>query len=83
MKDETKKTLRLDNDELRGLCVKHDWFTSGSIKQYEKLFYMNEMGSSIEEIATVIWLCSNEKWCRRDILVELNTAIVMKEWRCL
>ena len=25
-------------DTLRALCIKHDWFTSGSLSQYNKLF---------------------------------------------
>lgn len=56
------------NANLRNLCIKHNWFTDGSCEQYEKLFYANEHGCPIEEIATIIWLCSDENWCRRDIL---------------
>lgn len=55
-------------ENLRLLCIRHDWFTCGSIEQYEKLFYANENGCPLEEIATIIWLCSDEDWCRRDIL---------------
>ncbi len=63
------------NEELRKLCIKNDWFTQGSIKQYDKLFYANENCCPIEEIATIIWLCSDEKeWCRRHILDELEKA---------
>lgn len=62
-------------DTLRRICIKNDWFTCGSNRQYEKMFYMNENGASMEEIATVIWLCSDEeKHCRRDILTELQEA---------
>ena len=61
-----------NNDELRSLCIKNNWFTCGDIKQYEKLFYANKNGCPIEEIATIIWLCSNDEWCRRDILDELK-----------
>ena len=60
-------------EELRNLCIKNNWFTCGSCEQYEKLFYANENGCPIEEIATIIWLCSDED-CRRldvlDILIE-------------
>lgn len=60
---------------LRELCIKNDWFTQGSIKQYDKLFYANKHGCPIEEIATIIWLCTDEeRWCRRDILIELEEA---------
>lgn len=60
-------------EELRNLCIRKDWFTCGSNRQYEKLFYANENGASIEEIATIIWLCSDtDETCRRDILEELK-----------
>ena len=62
-------------EALRQLCIKNDWFTEGSNSQYEKLFYANENGCPIEEIATIIWVCSDsEKWCRRDILAELKAV---------
>ena len=61
-------------DELRSLCIRKNWFTCGSIEQYDKLFYANKNGCPIEEIATIIWLCSDEQCCRRDILEELNNA---------
>ena len=57
---------------LRNLCIKNNWFTEGSNKQYEKLFYANEHRCPIEEIATIIWLCSDNEWSRRDILFELK-----------
>ncbi len=63
------------NEVLRKMCIKNDWFGYGTNRQYEKLFYANESGCTIEEIATIIWLCSDdEKWCRRDILQELQDA---------
>ena len=68
---------RIDNDKLRDLCIKHGWFTRGSNRQYEKLFEMNEQGAGIEQIATVIWLCSDSdvpENCRRDIILALHDA---------
>ena len=63
------------NENLRSLCIKNNWFTEGSNKQYEKLFYANENGCPIEQIATIIWVCSDsDVWCRRDILDELKNA---------
>lgn len=59
---------------LRQLCIKNNWFTSGSNEQYEKLFYANENGCPIKEIATIIWLCSNEEVRRIDVLAELKEA---------
>lgn len=63
-------------ERLRSLCIRKQWFTCGTNEQYEKLFYANEMGCPIEEIATIIWLCSDsEVHCRRDILSELNREL--------
>lgn len=59
-------------ERLRELCVSHNWFTRGNSKHYKKLFYANEHGCPIEEIATIIWLCSSDEWCRRDILSTLQ-----------
>ena len=69
-----KKYTVTTTDNLRSLCIKNNWFTCGSVEQYEKLFYANEHGCPIEEIATIIWVCSDDDWCRRDILNELRTA---------
>ncbi len=63
-------------ENLRNLCINHNWFTCGTNEQYEKLFYANENGCPIEQIATIIWLCSDDEWCRRDILDELKSARV-------
>lgn len=66
-------------DELRRLCIKNNWFTCGTNIQYEKLFYANENGYSIEEISIIIWLCSDEDCRRVDVLDELETARVYYE----
>lgn len=58
------------------LCNKNQWFTQGDNVQYEKMFRMVEENAPIEEIATAIWLCTDEKrWCRRDILDELRKGM--------
>ena len=65
----------IPNDELRALCIKRNWFTCGTNEQYAKLFHANASGASMEEIATIIWLCSDdEEHCRRDILADLKEA---------
>ena len=65
--------------DLRALCIKRNWFTCGTNEQYAKLFYANSHGAPIEEIATIIWLCSDEEQhCRRDILADLKEA--RAEW---
>lgn len=69
------KAGRISNDALRRLCIKNNWFTNGTNSQYEKLFEMNNQLAPIEQIATVIWLCSDlETTCRRDIICDLNEA---------
>ena len=61
--------------DLRALCIKKNWFTCGTNEQYAKLFYANSHGCPMEEIATVIWICSDdERYCRRDILADLKEA---------
>ena len=66
---------RISNETLRRLCIKNNWFEEGTNSQYDKLFYMNENGAAIEQIATVIWLCSDsEEHTRRDIILTLHEA---------
>ena len=46
-------------DELRAMCIRFRLFTSGSQKQYEKLFEANRLpGWSLRDIAVMIWICS-------------------------
>lgn len=47
-----------DPARLRMLCIRQNWFTCGSNEQYEKMFYANDNGWPIEDIATAIWICS-------------------------
>lgn len=51
-------------DQVYALCNEYQWFTCGSNDQYEKLFIMINEKAPIEEVATVIWLCSDDKWCK-------------------
>lgn len=68
--------MLITNEKLRQLCIENDWFTYGTNYQYEKLFYANEMGCPIDEMASMIWLCSDgEKLTRDDILTELVVAM--------
>lgn len=61
------------NDKLRELCIKNNWFTCGSNSQYEKLFESNTNGFTPMEIATIIWLCSDNA-DRNTILATLKSA---------
>lgn len=62
-------------NELYQLCCDNMWFTQGDNSQYQKLFEANtSINFSFEQIATIIWLCSNNsKWTYENILSELNT----------
>ena len=58
--------MKLTTMDVYGLCNKYQWFTCGSINQYEKMFdYVrdNEIFASstdkISKLATMIWICSD------------------------
>lgn len=61
----------MTNETLRELCIKNNWFTCGSNIQYDKLFDMNEKNCSVDELALVIWLCSEESFDKKQIKQEL------------
>ena len=56
---------------LRALCIKNDWFNHGSNHQYGKLFDRAAEGASLEELATIIWVCS-EDVTREQIIEQLR-----------
>lgn len=49
----------IPNDDLRTLCIRNNWFTCGTNRQYEKLFEANRFGASLHDIVVIIWLCSD------------------------
>lgn len=49
-----------DENSLMSLCVREGWFTAGTNRQYEKLSGLNRDGAPLDEIALVIWLCSQD-----------------------
>ena len=49
----------LESYELRELCIKNNWFTCGTVQQYEKFFDRNKEGASIAELSIIIWTCSD------------------------
>ena len=60
------------NEELRLACVRNGWFTEGTNSQYQKLFNVNETNSTLNDIVTIIWLCSDSrKFTQKDIRREL------------
>lgn len=54
-------------ENLRSLCIAHNWFTGGTNEQYEKMFYANENGFLLSDVAIIIWVCSDD-WSYHDIL---------------
>lgn len=67
---------RLTREDLRGLCIEKDWFTGGTCEQYERMFQALEDGASVEDLATMIWMCSTDEdgqpLRRADIVEVLN-----------
>jgi hypothetical protein len=52
--------MKISTDKLYYLCNKYQWFTNGDNKQYRKLFERNKQGASLETLATIIWICSDD-----------------------
>lgn len=59
-----------DFNTLYFACNRYNWFTCGDNTQYNKLFELNKNGASIEELALVIYICSDVS--REDILNKLR-----------
>lgn len=49
----------MTTDMVRRLCIKHNWFTSGSIEQYDKLMTMVKEREPLDRIALAIWICTD------------------------
>ena len=60
--------------EIRSLCIKKDWFTNGTNTQYERLFDRVRDGADIDEIATIIWVCS-ENVTKEEIINQLVVPV--------
>lgn len=61
--------------DLRKACIDNDWFNSGTNSQYMKMFQMNENGATLDEIAAVIWVCTDTEESNvtlDDIKAQLN-----------
>ena len=59
--------MKLSTMDVYELCNKHQWFTSGDSRQYEKMFdYVRDQEifasstDKIRKLTTMIWICSNE-----------------------
>lgn len=47
-------------ETLRALRIKNKWFTHGSNYQFDRLVELAENGGSIDELAAIIWACSDD-----------------------
>jgi len=50
--------IKMSVNKVRELCIKNDWFTNGDNHQYSVMFDRVQQGADVEEIATIIWICS-------------------------
>lgn len=51
--------IKMNAMEVRSLCIKNNWFTNGDNTQYTRLFERVDDGAEIDEIAAIIWICSD------------------------
>lgn len=65
--------MTINNYTLYRLCNEKNYFTCGTNKQYEKLFELNNQNIGVKELATIIWICSDNV-SRKDIINELIKA---------
>lgn len=70
--------IEMGVSEVRNLCIKNNWFTNGDNKQYSAMFDRVNDGADIEEIATIIWICSVDA-DKDDIIRQLSPKPVSKE----
>lgn len=61
-----KKRALFTFEDLYHMCNNNNWFTCGDNSQYNKLFDLNKEGASIEELALVIYICSD---CSRESIL--------------
>lgn len=50
----------MTNEALRNLCIKNNWYTRGTIEEYENLFRMNENHATYADLAMDIFIHSGE-----------------------
>ena len=71
------KYIRKSVQDVRNLCVKNNWFSCGCNSQYDKMFDRVREHAEVDEVATMIWLCSEgvtkEEIAKQLASPELNT----------
>ena len=64
---------RLSTEELWQLCNREKWFESGTPRQYNALFDMNRSGSSLHDLAVVIWIYSTP--CEKNTITGIENTL--------
>lgn len=65
--------MTINNNTLYRLCNENNYFTCGTNEQYDKLLELNNQNIGTKELASIIWICSDNK-SRNDIINELIKA---------
>lgn len=64
-------------NDLHHICNKYNFFTSGTIYQYNKLFDCNDTKPQLHDLALIIYICS------QDYTLEEIENILKKEYNTL
>lgn len=59
--------MKISTEQLYSLCNKYQWFTNGDTTQYRLLFDERKKGASLERLALIIRICS-ENYTEEQIL---------------
>ncbi len=71
----TGARLPMTFENVRELCIEHDWFREGDGDQFSALHDMIREGASLEDVALVIWICSvNTAKSREEVFEILKEA---------
>ena len=71
-------------ENLRNLCIKNNYFTSGTNKQYDTMFKMAQDGSPIHDVALLIWVCSKDAdliLIEKEVTSIIDAAKINDEFR--
>lgn len=77
MKYGYREIRKISADKIRGLCIKHDWFTLGNNAQYDVLLQYGFSGKEITtdelvEMAEIILEHSDTDYELTSVMYELN-----------
>jgi hypothetical protein len=59
-------------ENVRVMCIKNNWFTCGSNKEFEKMFQLVKKKAAVEQVAKQIYFNSDNVYYR-DILNKLES----------